>query len=543
MTSRSQRVFISFFVVYTAGAIALLTVGTASALASLNPPLRDLFETWGNGTGLLNVIWLAIVRASTLTESPWALVPDYALTLLNLGFGIFIVWRRPWDWVARLLGLAMVGTAMAFNLQAHSVLAALSQPGFVPTQLSLRPLTAFHFVYHAISGATYVHALLLFPNGKLVPRRSIWIVGCLYFLVIEESVMALSKAIFGLTIFASRAIVTAPLGSIERIFQLLVSVRSGGLLLAIFDNQFRIEQSVTNFNSLIEAESTFFVLLFGLLIPIIGIISQVYRYRAVSSTQEREQTKFVVWAMALSFSMGLVFLLLVIAQTAASQTGATFALLQNIEDSAGWIFPLMFSVIPIALFLGILRYRLFDIDLVIQRTLVYGPLTAILAGVFALLSNVFQRVFLTLTGSTSEFATGLAALIAAVAFMPIRSRIQSIVDKRFKGESKSAAPMTLLRAEGDLERARNLLDTLARAFDAESGAIYLGNAEPLQLLCTCGEWKEIAKISVPLVASGVRLGVVALGARHGGLDYSAQDQESIAHTASVLARAIGASQT
>jgi hypothetical protein len=94
--------------------------------------------------------------------------------------------------------------------------------------------------------------------------------------------------------------------------------------------------------------------------------------------------------------------------------------------------------------IGILRYRLFDIDVIINRTLVCGGVTALLAGTFAALSVITQRLTLAVTGQESQAAVVLAALVVTALFQPLRGRVQTLVDRRFY-RSKYDANHTLQR--------------------------------------------------------------------------------------------------
>ena len=90
--------------------------------------------------------------------------------------------------MARVLALALVGTGTVFNFQAHGVLLTTGNV-----------LAGLHLGLHAVSGATYVHALLIFPNGKLVPRRSEWFVAVVYFLMIVAILIVAGSSGFGVT--------------------------------------------------------------------------------------------------------------------------------------------------------------------------------------------------------------------------------------------------------------------------------------------------------------------------------------------------------
>ena len=91
---------------------------------------------------------------------------------------------------------------------------------------------------------------------------------------------------------------------------------------------------------------------------------------------------------------------------------------------------------PIAIGVAVSRYRLYDIDLIINRAIVYGSLTAILAGIFTAGVGLGQRLFVTFTGASSDAAIVLATLVIATAYAPLRKRIEQVIDKQFKYETR-----------------------------------------------------------------------------------------------------------
>jgi hypothetical protein len=97
------------------------------------------------------------------------------------------------------------------------------------------------------------------------------------------------------------------------------------------------------------------------------------------------------------------------------------------------------ALVPVAVGIALLRYRLYDIDIIINRTLVYGAVTAVLAGAFAALSVLTQRLALALTSQESQAAVVLAALIVTAMFQPVRGRVQILVDRRFYRAKYDAA--------------------------------------------------------------------------------------------------------
>jgi len=94
-------------------------------------------------------------------------------------------------------------------------------------------------------------------------------------------------------------------------------------------------------------------------------------------------------------------------------------------------FALSFLLVPLSIGVAVLRSRLFDIDRLINRTLVYGVLTTTLVALYLGSVVVLQRVFVTLTGEQSTLAVVASTLRIAALFNPLRRRIQSFIDRRF----------------------------------------------------------------------------------------------------------------
>jgi hypothetical protein len=124
-------------------------------------------------------------------------------------------------------------------------------------------------------------------------------------------------------------------------------------------------------------------------------------------------------------------------------------------------------LVPVCTYIAILRYNLYDIDVVINRTLVYGSLTAILVALYFGGIVVLQRVFVLLTGQQSTLAVVASTLLIAALFTPLKRRIQGFIDRRFY-RRKYDARKTLetfsaqLRNETDLEALSNDLVEVVR---------------------------------------------------------------------------------
>jgi hypothetical protein len=139
----------------------------------------------------------------------------------------------------------------------------------------------------------------------------------------------------------------------------------------------------------------------------------------------------------------------------------------------GLIVPLVYAqvlallVLPVCTYIAILRYNLYDIDVVINRALVYGALSAILVALYFGLIVVLQRVFVLLTGQKSTIAVVASTLLIAALFTPLRRRIQSFIDRRFYRRKYDAAKTlegfsTKLRDETDLEALSDDLEGVVR---------------------------------------------------------------------------------
>jgi hypothetical protein len=191
-----------------------------------------------------------------------------------------------------------------------------------------------------------------------------------------------------------------------------------------------------------------------------AVISLLVRFRRARG-DEQQQIKWFAFAAALTFVWILV--IEVFAELLSIEGGVPEAILAFTWASAGLVIP----SIPIATGIAILRYRLYDIDRIINRTLVYGALTATLVALYFGGIVVLQRVFVLLTGQQSTLAVVASTLLIAALFTPLRRRIQGFIDRRFY-RSKYDARKTLeafstrLREETDLEALNSELVEVVR---------------------------------------------------------------------------------
>lgn len=111
-----------------------------------------------------------------------------------------------------------------------------------------------------------------------------------------------------------------------------------------------------------------------------------------------------------------------------------------LSDTAWLVALAAFAGLPVAIAIGIMRYRLYEIDTLVNRTLVYLPLVGILGGLYAAGVTLLQRLFLSFTGDTSDAAVVLTTLIVAGTFTPVRKSLEAAVDRVFKPGRDGTTP-------------------------------------------------------------------------------------------------------
>ncbi len=177
-------------------------------------------------------------------------------------------------------------------------------------------------------------------------------------------------------------------------------------------------------------------------------IAQIYRYRRVSSPVQRQQTKWIVFCLLVCLLVG----------SGVDVPTLVFRSLNILYDLfATTLTTLVFLLVPLSVGVAILRYRLWDIDVLINRTLVYGSLSTLLALIYFGCVFGLQALFHALTGqvATSPPTIVVSTLAIVVLFQPFRQRIQKAIDRRFYRQKYDAAKTltafsTTLQGELDL---------------------------------------------------------------------------------------------
>jgi hypothetical protein len=191
---------------------------------------------------------------------------------------------------------------------------------------------------------------------------------------------------------------------------------------------------------------TFFATIGPLLVlPVFGFVlyAQVYRYRHLSNKVERQQTKWFLFAIGIFFAVSMGFAMIP----------------EPVRDSviAQNVFSIIFMIFPLAIALAILRYRLFDIDLIIRRTLQYSILTGLLALVYFGSVVLLQAAVGREADAQSPLVIVLSTLLIAALFAPLRQRVQALIDRRFDRQKYDAQQILAhfartARDETDIER-------------------------------------------------------------------------------------------
>ena len=179
-----------------------------------------------------------------------------------------------------------------------------------------------------------------------------------------------------------------------------------------------------------------------------AVVAQVYRYRRISTPRERQQTKWVVFGFTLAMLLIVVYILIGFLLPASLKNDPV---LGNLNP----VFPITFLLIAICIVMAVLRARLWDIDILINKTLVYSLLTGILAAIYLGVIFALQFLLRGIINQNNDVAIVVSTLTIAAIFQPLRHRIQRIIDRRFYRSKYDAAKIienfnSKLRDEVDL---------------------------------------------------------------------------------------------
>lgn len=217
----------------------------------------------------------------------------------------------------------------------------------------------------------------------------------------------------------------------------------------------------------------------------VGVWAQIYRYKRHSTLVQQQQTKWAVLGFTATFIGFFLFNLGYMPFIPTKTYGLPYAIYMLTG------YPLLILVpsflAPVSLGLAILHYRLWDIDFIINRSLVYAGLTGILACIYGASVILFQQVFRAITGFGDDLAIVTSTLAIAVLFAPLRDRLQTAIDRRFYRKKYNMAQMlaefsSKMRDEVDLDHlSEDLLDIVEQTMQPTHIALWLrstGDSNP-----------------------------------------------------------------
>ncbi len=355
------------------------------------------------------------------------------------------------------LSLSLLGSLLIYHRPENAIswlmvsVAALRQTGYLNLVIEIalaegrRPTLAMLLGFNAwvwVAGLTYTilaFLFILFPSGRLPSQRWRFAIGLL-------GLQALLTAALAGFLTSDLIQAFSHAGAAEIV--LMPPVERGPLSPTL---HVRVVPGLQGLTGLSVAIALAMILL--------GLWSQVHRFRHGGAV-ERQQIKWVMVAIALWAGAIMVWLAL----------GAkSFGLLVYVSP-----------ILPSAIAIAILRYRLYDIDLILHRTLVYAVLTAVLAAAYLGSVLVLQSLFQVATGERrGAWVTMLSTLASAALFMPVRGRVQAVIDRRFYRQKYDAARMMAsfsasIRDETDLNALRRrLLEVVDQAMQPDRVSLWL----------------------------------------------------------------------
>jgi hypothetical protein len=391
-------------------------------------------------------------------------------------------------WLLTVVGLLFV---VSFTTTEYAYHTLVANPGSLPLGLEVTPIawvggTAFFLLASLL--------LLIFPDGRPLPGRWGWLVP----IAIACTAMA------SLGEFIRPGPLDAPLEAWNN----PTGVADAGAITDVF------------------TAAGFLGLAFC---GIAGASAVVIRFRQADGIQ-RHQLRWIAFGGVLFISCWLV----------AAFGGATDAISPPVRQ---FIITIGISTIPIAAGVAILRYRLYDIDWIIARALVYVPLTAALAGIHIALTGVLRAVLA--TGSGDDMTVAITTVIVVAGLSPIKDYLQGQVNAHFK-EGRDAATF-IGKLTTETESAVQILDTSAflkhflnRIVDIldARGALIRVDGSPLPRVLLAGGWHGEAALEIPLYHHEHPQGSLQIGARSDGRPYDPVEVRALTRAATAVAHLV-----
>lgn len=449
-------------------------------------------------------IVLYVATGSVQPPSSWGTGGYSAVLTFFLPFlafplvGALIASRRPENpigWICLAVGIIWMVILISTS---YGVYGLVVRPGSLPFPAAIGSLGEWMWVPAVGLLGTYL--ILLFPDGRLPSRRwrpLAWLSG---------AVIALASAGF--------ALAPGPMDGLPRI-----------------RNPFGLEKYPW------VADATLGVMVLLPVCILASAVSLVLRFLR-SRGEEREQIKWLAFAASI---LGLGFSSYVIpANILSDDAGGVDRLWVNLLEDA---VTLSFAGVPVAVGIAILRYRLYEIDVVINRTLVYGALTVCVVSIYVLAVGYLGTLF----QARGNFVISLAATgLVAVLFAPLRDSLQRGVNRLMYGE-RDEPYQVISRLGQRLETTLapyavlpTIVGTIKEALKLSYAAIALPRDEGFKVAAASGE-PPVEPLHLPLSYQGEIVGELLLGSRAPGEEFSAADKRllnDLAHHAGVAVHGV-----
>jgi len=467
-----------------------MVVGTSIVVSSQPAPAgprrarRVARAVWGIAT-LLAVVAIGIVVASLSVPAPEAgyvrgSVALFALAWATIGGRIAV--RFP----SNLVGWFMLAAGIGFGLLAVSqefVIAAAGLPSQATSaETMLRVVRVSAYLTSIFAGLT----VLYFPDGKLPSR--IWLV---------VAVLVLATNGLGIVIAATAALPPLRVGS----------------------------SPFAEIEAALLGSPIYGAARFGGPIALAACAGALAARLRGASAVERQQLKWIATAGTVAVATNL--------GANALPPAPIVQLLQVMTLMA----------FPIAVGLAMTRYRLYDIDVILNRTLVYAIVSGFLAGLTAALTGAIQATFIAVTGQRSDAAIVITTLILVGVFIPLREVAQRAVDSRFKRAAKGLTGLPAFATEvrqftilADHERlVRRLLEESVAAFDSIGGTAELRGRDGFRTVETMNSFDGEAELTATIQEGHRDVARIRLGRRTDGEPYGKREVKRLREAADAVA--------
>jgi hypothetical protein len=379
------------------------------------PGLSPLMEA--SATSRLTSLEAEALQALGISRQFYAgymLAFDLSLTLIGILTGLVIAWRKSNDWMA--LWISFILMLLATNGASMVVPSlALISPAWI----------LISYLFGFMGMVSNVHLMFNSPDGKYVPRWT----------------KAIATGFTGIMLGVA-------------IYSVFLLFRGSSIMLA--------------------TAMLFTTTPVWMVLSILGIFIQIYRYLRVSDRTQRQQTKWVAFGLimvTIGFAINAYFL-----YVGVVNSGQQRVFLNMLRAP---LVNFCFAFLPVCLAISVLRYRLWDIDLIIRRTLQYTLLTGLMGLMYFVIITVLQNLFSTLSNQQSPISIVLSTLAIAALFNPLRKRVQDFIDRRFyrqkyDAEKALADFSAAARSETDLQLlSGKLVDVVQQTVQPESARLWL----------------------------------------------------------------------